>query len=141
MPPRLCLPVVTAMLNPDASPGFDDIDLQHTLAEDRWYVSGYQMSYKNPNTEVKEPLFTDQPMHQTMFRVVVKANLTKDMISHLIRTFKHALKTLSEEVIHVQKILKGTSEGKQTVSPEGGKVSILKRMKSKKNQHPNLTVC
>merc|ERR1711933_459799 len=54
-----CLPVVTAMLNPDANMGFDDIDLQHILSEHRWYVSGYHMSYEHPNTGKTMPLFTD----------------------------------------------------------------------------------
>lgn len=34
--PKACLPVVTAMLNPDAKCGYDDIALQHALSEERW---------------------------------------------------------------------------------------------------------
>jgi len=92
--PNPCLPVVTAMLNPDANFAYDDIDLQHMLAQDHWYVSGYRMSYHCPNTMVEKPLFVEFDTKQTMFRVVVKSNLTKDLMAHLITTFDNACKTL-----------------------------------------------
>ena len=31
-----CLPVVTAMLNPDLNLGYDDIRLQYVIAESHW---------------------------------------------------------------------------------------------------------
>ena len=31
-----CLPVVTAMLNPELGLHYNDIDLQHTIAQDHW---------------------------------------------------------------------------------------------------------
>jgi hypothetical protein len=33
-----CLPVVTAMLNPECALDYDDIDLQHALSQHHWYV-------------------------------------------------------------------------------------------------------
>ncbi|MCS5583448.1 MAG: pyridoxal-dependent decarboxylase, partial [Pseudomonadales bacterium] len=39
-----CLPVITAMLNPECGFTYDDIDLQHVLAQHHWYVSGYRMN-------------------------------------------------------------------------------------------------
>uniref|UniRef100_A0A7S3M4P5 Uncharacterized protein n=1 Tax=Spumella elongata TaxID=89044 RepID=A0A7S3M4P5_9STRA len=86
-----CLPVVAAMLNPELGLPFDDIDLQHQMQQYHWYVSGYRMSYHDPNDEQTKPLFTDAPAQQTMFRVVVKANNTRVMMDNLITSFKTCL--------------------------------------------------
>jgi len=92
--PEACLPVVTAMLNPELNLGYDDIDLQHALAEEHWYVSGYRMNYHHPTTEETLPLFSDMPANQTMFRIVVKSNLTPELAAHLMKAFDAALETL-----------------------------------------------
>jgi len=86
-----CLPVVTAMLNPEAGLTFDDIDLQHVLSQHHWYVSGYKMSYEHPISEETLPLFHDAKADQTMFRIVVKGNLTRDMAVDLLESFNAAL--------------------------------------------------
>ena len=89
-----CLPVVTAMLNPECGFTFDDIDLQHVLSQHHWYVSGYKMGFLHPLTEKNIPLFTDRPADQTMFRVVVKSNLTRDMAKHLLASFSESFELL-----------------------------------------------
>ena len=89
-----CLPVVTAMLNPECDMGFDDIDFQHVLSQHRWYVSAYRMSFNHPLTEENTPLFSDRQPNQTMFRVVIKSNLTMSMVNHLLDSFDEALSFL-----------------------------------------------
>jgi len=91
-----CLPVVPARLNPELDLPFNDIDLQHAIAEDHWYVSGYGMFMTHPITNKKQPLFFDEDGTGTMFRVVVKSNLTKFMADDLLRAIGRALKILLE---------------------------------------------
>jgi len=91
-----CLPVVAARLNPQLQLLFNDIDLQHAIAEDHWYVSGYAMSMTHPTTDKKQPLFFDEDETGTMFRVVVKSNLTKFMADDLLRAISRALDVLIE---------------------------------------------
>lgn len=89
-----CLPVVTAMLNPECEFTYDDIDLQHVLSQHHWYVSGYKMGYNHPLTEQNTPLFHDEDADQTMFRIVVKNNLTRDLAEHLLESFQAAFEFL-----------------------------------------------
>ena len=89
-----CLPVVTAMLNPACELTYDDIDLQHVLSQHHWYVSGYKMGFNHPITEENIALFSDQHKDQTMFRVVVKSNLTRDMAEHLLHSFEESFEFL-----------------------------------------------
>lgn len=89
-----CLPVVTAMLNPACSFSYDDIDLQHVLAQHHWYVSGYKMEFNDPVTETPRPIFFDKQADQTMFRVVVKSNMTRNMASHLLDSFSESFNFL-----------------------------------------------
>ena len=86
-----CLPVVTAMLNPECGFSYDDIDLQHVLSQHHWYVSGYKMGFNDPVTEKMGPLFKDSNAEQTMFRIVVKNNMTRSMADHLLASFVEAL--------------------------------------------------
>merc|ERR1719453_834452 len=86
-----CLPVVTLRLNPEQGFAFNDIDLQHSIAQDQWYVSGYAMSMTHPLTDKKMPLFEDEDMSGTMFRVVVKSNLTTYMAEDLVRAIQNAV--------------------------------------------------
>jgi len=90
-----CLPVVGAMLNPECGFTYDDIDLQHVLSQHHWYVSGYKMGFSHPLTEAPDlPLFHDQDARQTMFRIVVKSNLTRNMAVHLLSSFEAAFEFL-----------------------------------------------
>merc|ERR1711920_240550 len=89
-----CLPVVAARLNPALDLPFDDIDLQHALAREHWYVCGYKMSYLDPVDDEQLPLFSDADATETMLRVVVKANLTRHLVSHLLRTINDILPQL-----------------------------------------------
>lgn len=89
-----CLPVVSAMINPECQLNYNDIDLQNALSQNHWYVSAYEMSLIHPVTEKKTPLFHDQPDTQTMFRIVIKNNFSDNMVKHLIESFEHALEQL-----------------------------------------------
>ena len=91
-----CLPVVTAMLNPELNLPYDDIDLQHAIARYHWYVSGYRMNYHHPVTDERKPLFGNMSTDQSMFRVVIKNNLTRNMADHLLQAFSKALVDLDE---------------------------------------------
>merc|ERR1719401_763674 len=86
-----CLSVVAAYLNPELKLPYDDIDLQHQVLQNHWYVSGYKMSFRDPADEKTRPLFHDAPPNQTMFRVVVKANLTRALMENLITSIKAAI--------------------------------------------------
>ncbi len=89
-----CLPVVTAMLNPECEFTYDDIDLQHVLSQHHWYVSGYKMGFNHPLTEENIPLFHDEHADKTMFRIVVKNNLTRDLAEHLLASFEESFEFL-----------------------------------------------
>lgn len=89
-----CLPVVTAMLNPDCHFTYDDIDLQHVLSQHHWYVSGYKMGFNHPVNEEYISLFQEQSAEKTMFRIVVKNNLTRDLANHLLASFVEAFALL-----------------------------------------------
>ena len=89
-----CLPVVTAMLNPECNFEYDDIDLQHDISEHNWYVSGYKMSFEDPITKLEKPIFTDQDGSKTMFRIVVKNNINSVMVENLIDSFGKTLEML-----------------------------------------------
>ena len=85
-----CLPVVAARLNPDCDISYDDIDLQHVLSQYRWYVSGYRMQYEHPLSREILPLFYDQAGKTSMFRIVVKSNLTRNVAKKLLESFRSA---------------------------------------------------
>jgi len=91
-----CLPVVAARLNPELNLPYTDVDLQHALAQDHWYVSAYHLSMNHPLTEKPQPLFFDADMGGTMFRVVVKSNLTRFLVSDLVECFVRALEGLDK---------------------------------------------
>lgn len=93
----LCLPVVAAMLNRDLHLPYNDIDLQHAISDDHWYVSGYCMQFTNPVTGEEQPLFSDMEGTQTMFRVVVKSNMTVEMAENLCNVIKRACIFLDEQ--------------------------------------------
>jgi hypothetical protein len=81
------LPVVAARLNPDLKLPFDDIDLQHALSESHWYVSGYDLGFENPDGGEELALFADVPAEASMFRIVVKSNLTMSLAQNLKQHF------------------------------------------------------
>ena len=83
-----CLPVVAARLNPACDLEYNDIDLQHALAQHHWYVGGYNMSFNHPLTEEPLSLLRDAPPDASMFRIVVKNNLTRTMAIHLLESFR-----------------------------------------------------
>eukprot|EP00472_Partenskyella_glossopodia_P004777 CAMPEP_0197528440 /NCGR_PEP_ID=MMETSP1318-20131121/25117_1 /TAXON_ID=552666 /ORGANISM="Partenskyella glossopodia, Strain RCC365" /LENGTH=524 /DNA_ID=CAMNT_0043083549 /DNA_START=34 /DNA_END=1608 /DNA_ORIENTATION=+ len=89
-----CLPVVTARLNPKLNLEYDDIDFQHQIAAGHWYVSGYRMGFHDPATEEVVPLFSDADKNASMFRVVVKANLTAFLADDLLVKIEDVLKKM-----------------------------------------------
>ena len=82
-----CLPVVTAMLNPECGFAYDDVDLQHAMSQHHWYLGSYRMQFNDPLTEESMPLFHDADPETTMFRIVVKTNLTRNMAENLLESF------------------------------------------------------
>lgn len=89
-----CLPVVTARLNPECGLGYNDIDLQHALSQHHWYVGSYRMQFEHPLSGAEQPLFWDCEGDATMFRIVLKSNLTRDMAQHLLESIEVALEFL-----------------------------------------------
>lgn len=89
-----CLPVVTAMLNPECGFGYDDVDFQHVLSQHHWYVGSYRMEYESPLTGESVPLFFDADPRSSMFRIVVKSNLTRNMAKHLLESIGMTLEFL-----------------------------------------------
>ena len=86
-----CLPVVTARLNPECQLPYDDFDLQNALAQHHWYVGSYRMQFDHPLTQEKLPLFHDADAGASMFRIVVKSNLTRSMAEHLLESIRAGL--------------------------------------------------
>ncbi|KAL7483135.1 hypothetical protein ACHAW6_008786 [Cyclotella cf. meneghiniana] len=91
-----CLPVVSARLNPDVGLHYNDKDLQHALSESHWYVSGYSLGFENPATYEFEDLFTDVDQASTMFRIVVKSNLSQGLAENLAQKIKETLTVLDD---------------------------------------------
>mmetsp|Transcript_17704 Transcript_17704/g.38395 ORF Transcript_17704/g.38395 Transcript_17704/m.38395 type:complete len:576 (+) Transcript_17704:62-1789(+) len=106
-----CLPVVAAMLNPELNLPYDDIDLQHTISDDHWYVSGYRMQYHSPSTEELTPLFVDMHGEQSMFRIVVKSNLTTEMANSLCQVIERACLWLDEHLMSGEEPLSAVPPG------------------------------
>jgi hypothetical protein len=114
-----CLPVVTAMLNPECGLSYDDIDLQHILSQHHWYVSGYKMGLNDPITEEYRPIFSDADKDKTMFRIVVKNNLTRDMAINLLDAFSESFKLMDSidfSEIHNFKISKLRHKDQKIIS-------------------------
>jgi hypothetical protein len=90
-----CLPVVAARLDPSSHRPYDDVDLQHLLSESHWYVSGYGLGFEDPfDGSAFKPLCGDASSDATMFRIVVKSNLTMSLAENLIATFEATLPIL-----------------------------------------------
>lgn len=89
-----CLPVVAARLNPECGLSYDDVDLQHVLAQHHWYVGSYRMQFDHPLTQESLPLFHDADAEACMFRIVLKSNLTRGMAEHLLESVRIALEFL-----------------------------------------------
>ncbi len=114
-----CLPVVTAMLNPECGLSYDDVDLQHVLAQHHWYVSGYRMGFEHPSTGETAALFSDVRADQTMFRIVVKNNLTRDMARDLLTSFDAAfdfLDSVDFSSLHAPNTLKLRHKDQRVIS-------------------------
>ena len=79
---------------PDCKFDVDDIELQHAIAQQHWYFSGYRIGFENPITKQIEPLFYDQNKKKTMFRVVVKANINNNMVENLLQSIEESVNML-----------------------------------------------
>ena len=86
--------MVAAGLNPECNFTYDSIDLQNALSQHHWYVSGYKMGLNDPMTEENIALFSNQDRNATMFRIVVKNNLTRGMAENLLESFVETFKFL-----------------------------------------------
>ena len=82
-------------MNPALNAPYDDVDLQHAIAQEHWYVCGYKMNMKHPITEETHHLFHDADPSTPMFRVVVKANLSMPMADNLIASIAKSFAFLS----------------------------------------------
>jgi hypothetical protein len=91
-----CLPVVAARLNPELGLHYDDIDFQHALSESHWYVSGYSLGFENPMNERFENLCSDANEATTMFRIVVKSNLTQSLAENLAEKIENIVTILDD---------------------------------------------
>ena len=78
------------MLNPAC--GFTYDATWHALSQHHWYVGGYKMAL--PLTEETLPLCRDEDPERTMFRIVVKNNLTRRMADHLLSSIAETFKFL-----------------------------------------------
>jgi len=92
-----CLPVVAARLNPALRLKYTDIDIQHAVAESHWYVCGYALTFEDFARGGRlDTLCSDVTTNATMFRVVVKSNLTWSLAQHLIKHLMETLPVLDE---------------------------------------------
>ncbi|KEQ16866.1 pyridoxal-dependent decarboxylase [Endozoicomonas numazuensis] len=89
-----CLPVVAAKLNKTCNLMYNDTDLQKVLSQHSWYVGAYKMQFLNPVTEEKTALFYDHDQNETMFRVVIKGNISLLMVENLLHAIEDSLKYL-----------------------------------------------
>ena len=68
--------------------------MQHALSESHWYVSGYSLGFENPMNMQFEDLFTDAKSDETMFRIVVKSNLTRGLALDLTNKMAEVIEVL-----------------------------------------------
>ena len=68
--------------------------MQHALSESHWYVSGYSLGFENPMNMQFEDLFTDVKSDETMFRIVVKSNLTRGLALDLTNKMAEVIEVL-----------------------------------------------
>ena len=79
-----------------------------------WYVSGYKLNFHDFVQNSTEPLFKDESGSSTMFRVVVKSNLSRVLADDLIANLESTLKLLDKLVsgyTSVKKVAAGGSAG------------------------------
>jgi glutamate decarboxylase len=142
-----CLPVVAARLNPDSKFTFDDIDFQHAIALEHWYVSGYALSMTHPVSEEKQKLFFDAEMDETMFRIVVKSNLTHYLADDLIHAMNGALEKLDRhqaqkcEVTAAALAAEQSAGGKNAKAMGTADVEFKPQPRATKRQHKGSIIC
>jgi len=135
-----CLPVVAARLNLEQKFTFDDIDFQHAISLEHWYVSGYALSMTHPITEEKQKLFYNAEMDETMFRVVVKSNLTHYLADDLIHAMSNALEKLDRHM--AQKQDAAEEEKKKANARANGTADVQFKPQTKaKRQHKGSIIC
>lgn len=88
------------------------VDFAHlwytTMLCSHWYVSGYGLSFENPTNGAHESLFHDGNKTDSMFRIVVKSNLTMALAVDLLRHVnailpvldKHGFKSVKSARLH-----------------------------------------
>lgn len=132
-----CLPVVSARLNPELCLNYNDVDMQHALSESHWYVSGYSLGFQNPLNEEFEPLFSDVEAAATMFRVVVKSNLTQGLAEDLTKKISNVLTVLDsmEGQYQSMRTKHSIAESAKAMSHSETQVPILEALNKFKHSH------
>jgi hypothetical protein len=78
------------------------------------------LTFENPATHQKESLFHDAKVTDSMFRIVVKSNLTRTLAEDLVQVFKDTL-VLLDELMGGYKSLKA-AKSKETHGGHGHQV-------------------
>ena len=91
---KTCLPVACALFNPDCQTSYNAVVLQNKIMEAGWFVSGYNTAMYRATDEHMVPLFADLSASDSMFRIVVKSNMSPSMANHLLSAVVHALNWL-----------------------------------------------
>jgi glutamate decarboxylase len=92
------LPVISMRLNPKLKLKYNDIDFQNAMSMTKWYIGSYLMQYTHPITKKQERMFYDEDRDNTMFRITVKTELSKELIlDSLITSIDSTLKYLDNQ--------------------------------------------
>ena len=91
---KVCLPVACALFNPDCPTKYNAVVLQNKILESGWFVSGYNTAMYCATDEQMVPLFANISASNSMFRIVVKANMSPSMANQLMETVACALEWL-----------------------------------------------
>jgi len=88
------LPVVSVLFNPEWTAKYNAIVLQNKILERGWFVSGYNTAMYHPVGHELVAIFADLPPSSSMFRIVVKSNMSMMMAQHLLQAIEQALEWL-----------------------------------------------
>jgi len=103
------LPVACALFNPECGMNYNAVVLQNKILADGWFVSGYTTAMYRAVDGQTVPLFADVSATSSMFRIVVKANMSPSMAKQLLYAVSHALEWLDHNY--------SVSEAREATSP------------------------
>jgi glutamate decarboxylase len=137
-----CLPVVAACLNLDGGIPYTDIDLQHALAESHWYVSGYNLSFDDfTNNGKLESLLQDVHLDDSMFRVVVKSNLTMSLAEDLADHIDKVIPMMDSMKDGYHSLHSETKKQKSAAYWATAKQGVLKAIASRSSSSQSHAAC